>query len=159
MCCQNGKRSGTCSRRAAGRNHHHWPWGVRIIKTGDGVWGMISQVPRCTLIPTTYVSCLKSLAKDLQNDIENRLTESEKLNVLSSLRMNSSWQSRPTKKWQTRSNQQIHPKFMPRNFPSTFNIKLSSEPLWWNHLHGPSLRWRACWRFFPVKKWGTFVQW
>ena len=33
---------------------------------------------------------------------------------------------------------------MPRKFLSTFTIKLSSEPLWWNHLHGPSLRWRAC---------------
>ena len=65
------------------------PAGTIIIGLG---WGLRDdfKVPRCTLIPTTYVSCLKSLAKDLQNDIENRLTESEKLNVLSSLRMNSS---------------------------------------------------------------------
>ena len=47
---------------------------------------------------------------------------------------------------------------MPRKFLSTFPVKLSSEPLWWSHLHGPSLRWRACLEGHPTDKKHRFLE-
>ena len=47
---------------------------------------------------------------------------------------------------------------MPRKFLSTFTIKLSSEPLWWSHLHGPSLTWRACLEGHPTDKKHRFLE-